>query len=31
MIAFFIYVGGGAEREAVESKAVLRYFTAAQP
>jgi stage IV sporulation protein FB len=30
LIAFFIYVGGGAEREAVESKAVLRYFTAAQ-
>jgi stage IV sporulation protein FB len=30
LIAFFVYVGGGAEREAVESKAVLRYFTAAQ-
>jgi Zn-dependent protease/predicted transcriptional regulator len=30
LIAFFVYVGGGAEREAVESKAVLRHFTAAQ-
>jgi Zn-dependent protease/predicted transcriptional regulator len=30
LIAFFVYVGGGAEREAVESKAVLRFFTAAQ-
>jgi stage IV sporulation protein FB len=30
LVAFFVYVGGGAEREAVESKAVLRYFTAAQ-
>jgi CBS domain-containing protein len=30
LIAFFVYVGGGAERESVESKAVLRYFTAAQ-
>jgi stage IV sporulation protein FB len=30
LIAFFVYVGGGAEREAVESKAVLRYFTASQ-
>jgi Zn-dependent protease len=30
LIAFFIYVGGSAEREAVESKAVLRYFTASQ-
>jgi Zn-dependent protease/predicted transcriptional regulator len=30
LIAFFVYVGGGAEREAVESRAVLRHFTAAQ-
>lgn len=30
LIAFFVYVGGGAEREAVESKAVLRHFTAEQ-
>ncbi|MCC6458333.1 MAG: site-2 protease family protein [Caldilineaceae bacterium] len=30
LIAFFVYVGGSAERESVESKAVLRYFTAAQ-
>jgi Zn-dependent protease/predicted transcriptional regulator len=30
LIAFFVYVGGTAEREAVESRAVLRYFTAAQ-
>lgn len=30
LIAFFVYVGGGAEREAVESHAVLRFFTAAQ-
>lgn len=30
LIAFFVYVGGGAEREAVESKAILRYFTAIQ-
>jgi stage IV sporulation protein FB len=30
LIAFFVYVGGTAEREAVESKAVLRYFTAGQ-
>ena len=30
LIAFFVYVGGGAEREAVESRAVLRFFTAAQ-
>ncbi len=28
LIAFFVYVGGGAEREAVESRAVLRNFTA---
>ena len=27
LIAFFVYVGGGAEREAVESRAVLRNFT----
>lgn len=30
LIAFFIYVGGGAEREAVESRAVLRHATAEQ-
>lgn len=30
LIAFFVYVGGGAEREAVESRAVLRNYTAAQ-
>lgn len=30
LIAFFVYVGGGAEREAVQSRAVLRHFTAAQ-
>ncbi|MCC6165978.1 MAG: site-2 protease family protein [Caldilineaceae bacterium] len=30
LIAFFIYVGGGAEREAVESRAVLRHATAGQ-
>jgi stage IV sporulation protein FB len=30
LIAFFIYVGGSAEREAVENKAVLRHFTAGQ-
>lgn len=30
LIAFFVYVGGTAERESVESKAVLRHFTAAQ-
>ena len=31
LIAFFVYVGGGAEREAVESRAVLRNFTAPRP
>lgn len=30
LIAFFIYVGGGSEREAVESKAVLRNILAEQ-
>ncbi len=30
LIAFFVYVGGSAEREVVESQAVLRHFTAAQ-
>src|SRR5690606_21624659 len=30
LIAFFIYVGGGAEREAVESRAVLKHVTATQ-
>jgi Zn-dependent protease len=30
LIAFFVYVGGGAEREAVQSRAVLKHFTAAQ-
>jgi stage IV sporulation protein FB len=30
LIAFFVYVGGGAEREAVESRAVLKHITAAQ-
>ncbi len=30
LIAFFIYVGGGAEREAVESRAVLKHVTADQ-
>jgi stage IV sporulation protein FB len=30
LIAFFVYVGGGAEREAVESRAVLKYVTASQ-
>lgn len=30
LIAFFIYVGGGSEREAVESKAVLRNIVAEQ-
>lgn len=30
LIAFFIYVGGGSEREAVESKAVLRNIIAEQ-
>src|SRR5690606_35982994 len=30
LIAFFVYIGSGAEREAVESKAVLRHYTAAQ-
>lgn len=30
LIAFFIYVGGGSEREAVESKAVLRNIFAEQ-
>ncbi|MEZ4868922.1 MAG: site-2 protease family protein [Caldilineaceae bacterium] len=30
LIAFFIYVGGGSEREAVESKAVLRNILAGQ-
>jgi stage IV sporulation protein FB len=30
LIAFFIYVGGGAEREAVESRAVLRHATVGQ-
>jgi Zn-dependent protease len=28
LIAFFVYVGGGAEREAVESRAILRNFAA---
>lgn len=28
LIAFFVYVGGGAEREAVESRAILRNFVA---
>jgi CBS domain-containing protein len=30
LIAFFVYVGGGSEREAVESKAVLRNILAEQ-
>jgi len=30
LIAFFVYVGGGSEREAVESKAVLRNVKASQ-
>ncbi len=30
LIAFFVYVGGSGEREAVESKAVLRHYTAEQ-
>jgi Zn-dependent protease/predicted transcriptional regulator len=30
LIAFFVYVGGGAELEAVESRAVLRHVTAQQ-
>lgn len=30
LIAFFVYVGGSGEREAVESKAVLRHYTAQQ-
>lgn len=30
LIAFFVYVGGGAEREAVESRAVLKHMTAGQ-
>lgn len=30
LVAFFIYVGGGSEREAVESKAVLRNIVAEQ-
>ncbi len=30
LIAFFVYVGGGAEREAVESRAVLRGYTASE-
>ena len=30
LIAFFVYVGGGSEREAVESKAVLRNIKAKQ-
>ena len=30
LIAFFVYVGGGAEREAVESRAVLKNITAAE-
>lgn len=30
LIAFFVYVGGGAEREAVESRAVLRHVKASR-
>ncbi len=30
LIAFFVYVGGGAERETVESRAVLKHVTAAE-
>lgn len=30
LVAFFVYVGGGAEREAVESRAVLKYVTVEQ-
>jgi len=30
LVAFFVYVGGGAEQEAVESRAVLRHFNAQQ-
>ncbi len=30
LVAFFVYVGGGAEREAVESRAVLRHILASQ-
>lgn len=30
LIAFFVYVGGGAEREVVESRAVLRNHTASE-
>ena len=30
LVAFFVYIGGGAEREAVESRAVLKYVTVEQ-